>query len=73
MLTKRAVIELAKNAQRRGNSENPISLSEANHLLDFVREYNIPSRGPEIHPDRPTVNFPHIHIGPVDHIRVRQP
>ena len=31
----------------------------------------VPSRGPECHPGRPFGQYPHIHIGPVDHINVR--
>ena len=61
-----ALIKLAKRAKDTG-----ISVDDAKTLLKWAKEYNVPARGPEIHPNRPKVNFPHIHIGPVKHIPVR--
>ena len=41
----------------------------AQTLLQWAREYQVPAHGPEQHLNR---NFTdrHIHIGPVDHIRI---
>jgi len=39
-------------------------------LQQWANEVGLLFRGPEIHPNRPHVNFPHIHIGPVDHIPI---
>jgi RHS repeat-associated protein len=61
----RALVDLAKGAERTGVSE-----AEADTLLEWADEYGLPSRGPEVHPGRPFGQFPHIHIGPVNHIPV---
>jgi len=60
-----ALVALAKEAERRGVTEE-----EADTLLQWAKEYGVPSRAPEIHPGR-AFEFPHIHVGPVNHIRVR--
>jgi RHS repeat-associated protein len=61
-----ALITLAKEAKRIG-----VTLDEAKILKSWGKEYNINVRGPEIHPNR---NFKdrHIHVGPVDHIKVKE-
>ena len=61
-----ALVDLAKEAKRTG-----ISNEDANTLLQWADEYNVPHRGPEVHPNRPYGQDPHIHIGPVDHIFIK--
>jgi len=61
-----ALIKLAKEAKRSGRA---ISRAEADNLLTWADEYGVLSRGPEHHPER-GFNELHIHIGPVNHIRV---
>ena len=51
--------------------QNPQNPPEANILLQWADEYNVPSRGPEVHPGRPMGQEAHIHIGNVNHIPVR--
>jgi RHS repeat-associated protein len=63
-----ALIQLAKDAKRKG-----VSPTDAQTLRQWAKEVGLPSRGPEAHPGRPYGQFPHIHIGPVDHIPVRWP
>ena len=64
-----AVIELAKDAKRRGY----IRAGDVNALLGWAQEYGISWHGPEIHPNRPgpASNVLHIHIGKVGHIPIR--
>ena len=60
----RAVIELAKDAERTG-----ISRAEAETLLEWAEEYEIPGRN-----DIGTTHWiggDHIKIGPFNHIPVR--
>ncbi len=63
-----AVIQLAKDAKRSGG----LTQGDAGTLREWAKEYGLPSRGPEIHPNRPgwAGENPHIHIGPVNHIPV---
>ena len=60
-----ALVDIAKQSSRRG-----ITRCEANQLQEWAKEYKIPFRGPETHPNR-GFNFEHIHIGPVDHIKIK--
>jgi hypothetical protein len=60
-----ALIELAKEAKRKGN----LSREEAKTLIQWAKEYGVTGRGPEMHVKR-IFNKLHIHIGPVDHINV---
>lgn len=62
-----ALIDLAKAAKRTG-----VSSEDAETLLKWADEYNVPGRGPEVHPNRPFGKNEHIHIGPVDHIFINQ-
>ncbi|MCK6486078.1 MAG: RHS repeat-associated core domain-containing protein [Phycisphaerae bacterium] len=62
-----ALIDLAKGASARGG----VTREEARILREWACEYGVPFRGPELHPGRPFGQFPHIHIGPVNHIPVR--
>jgi RHS repeat-associated protein len=62
----RALIELAKNAKRSGG----VAAKEAKILLEWASEYGVSSRGPQIHPNAATVNYWHVHIGKVSHIRI---
>jgi RHS repeat-associated protein len=66
---RQALIDLARQAMRRGG----ITLEEAGILKGWAAEYKLPFRGPEVHPQRPFGRFPHIHIGPVNHLPVRTP
>ena len=61
-----ALIDLARQSKRSGLSED-----NAKTLLEWAREYGLPSHGPEQHLNR---NFKdlHIHIGPVDHIKINR-
>jgi len=63
-----AVIELAKEAKRKGG----ITDSDASILLDWADEYGVPHHGPETHVNRPGAasNVPHIHIGKTGHIPI---
>jgi RHS repeat-associated protein len=61
-----AVIQLAKGAKQCGG----ITLDEAKTLVKWAEEYNLPARGPEVHPWRPFGRSPHIHIGPINHIPI---
>jgi len=62
----KALVDLAKKAKRTG-----VSPEEARILREWSNEYNLPSRGPEIHPNR-NFNTEHIHVGPVNHIPVKK-
>jgi hypothetical protein len=59
-----ALIDLAKQAKKLG-----ISPENAETMKDWAKEHGVDSRGPETHPGR-NLDFPHIHIGPIDHIPV---
>jgi len=60
-----ALLQMAKTAKKTG-----ATIDEAKILKEWAKEYNLPYRGPEIHPDR-NYNKPHIHIGPVNHIPIK--
>lgn len=60
-----ALIELARDANRTGTTP-----AQANTLLQWAAEYGVPGRGIESHPGRPHGQYPHIHIGPINHIPV---
>ena len=64
-----ALVALAKDAKRVGG----VSEADAKTLVGWADEYNLPARGPEVHPNRtePTSNAPHIHVGPVGHIPIQ--
>jgi RHS repeat-associated protein len=57
---------LAKEAKNKGG----ITPEDAETLVDWGDEVNLPVRGPEIHPGRVYGAEPHIHVGSVDHIPV---
>ena len=61
-----ALIQIAKDEARRGG----VSGNDVNTLRIWANEYNVPFHGPEIHLNRPNP-FEHIHVGPVNHLRVR--
>jgi RHS repeat-associated protein len=61
-----ALIQLAKEYERKG-----VTREEADILKRWGDEYGVPVRGPEVHPNRPYGKNPHIHVGPVDHIPVK--
>jgi hypothetical protein len=59
-----ALVALAKDAvQRRG-----VDLADVPVLQEWAEELGLSFRGIESHPGRPFGQFPHIHIGPVNHI-----
>ena len=60
-----ALVQLAKELKRSGATED-----EAKILEEWAKEYKLPFRGPETHPNRPYGSQPHIHIGPVNHIPI---
>lgn len=57
------VIDLSRHS-RKGVSE-----TDAETLLEWAKEYNLPAHGPERHMNR-KFKDEHIHIGPVDHIKI---
>lgn len=63
-----ALIQLAKDAKRRGG----LPQDEANTLADWADEFGLPGHGPMTHP-RPGWSGTNIHIniGPIKHILVR--
>src|SRR5262249_12263903 len=61
-----ALIQLAKDAKNRGG----VKPGDVEVLKKWCGEYDGPVRGPEVHPNRPFGQHPHIHVGPVDHIPV---
>jgi RHS repeat-associated protein len=61
-----ALIDLAKQAKRSG-----VTKEQADTLKDWAKELGIYTRGPEIHPER-DLDFPHMHIGPINHIPVEE-
>jgi molybdopterin biosynthesis enzyme len=61
-----ALIDLAKQAQRTG-----LSPAQADVMRQWAQEHGLLFRGPEVHPGRPFGQFPHVHIGPIDHIPVK--
>ncbi len=61
-----SLIELAKEGQARG-----LSRTDAATLKQWGAEYGVPVRGPEVHPNRSHGKKPHLHVGPVDHIPVK--
>jgi hypothetical protein len=62
-----ALIQLAKDAQRRGG----LTSEEGALLRQWADEYGLPSRGPEAHSGSGFGSNPHYHIGPVNHIPAR--
>ena len=61
-----ALVELAKEVQKRGG----VTMDEAKILKEWSKEFNLPFRSPEIHPNR-NFNIPHIHIGPINHLPIK--
>ncbi len=61
-----ALVDLAKQAKRDGASRE-----QAEIMRQWADEYDVRFRGVESHPGRPQGQFPHIHVGPVNHIPVR--
>jgi RHS repeat-associated protein len=64
-----ALVEIAKEAERAGG----VTKSEAEILVNWGKEvgFGDRARGPESHPNRPFGKEPHIHVGPVNHLPVR--
>lgn len=63
-----AVLQLGKEAKANGG----VSSKDAQTLLDWADEYNVPHHGPEVHPNRPEPSSqnPHFHIGKTGHIPI---
>lgn len=64
----RALVDLAKDAKRRGG----VSVEEGQTLADWAVEYGLPGHGPITHPIRggwAGTNL-YINIGPIKHIPV---
>jgi RHS repeat-associated protein len=61
-----ALIQLVRDAERRGG----VAASDVSILKQWANEYGLPFRGPQVHPGRPIGQFPHIHVGPVNHVPV---
>jgi RHS repeat-associated protein len=59
-----ALIGVAKWAKRLGG----VSAADADVLRKWAEEYGVLFRGPEAHPGRAFGQYPHIHVGPIDHI-----
>ena len=59
-----ALVDLAQHARRAGG----LVSDEAEIMRAWSRELGVELRGPEVHPGRPFCQFPHYHIGPIDHI-----
>ena len=59
---------LAKEVKKEGGT----NLEEANILLDWANEYDVPNHGPEIHLNRPgdASHVWHFHIGKTGHIPI---
>ncbi|MCW2753493.1 MAG: hypothetical protein JWQ32_904, partial [Marmoricola sp.] len=64
-----ALIQLAKDAKRRGG----LTMDEADALANWADELGLPGHGPAVHPGRPGFGGTtlHINIGPIKHIPVQ--
>jgi RHS repeat-associated protein len=60
------VIQWAKDAKQKGGISKP----DSEALKDLSKEAGVPFRGPESHPESKENKDPHIHVGPVGHIKV---
>ena len=65
-IDQQALIDLAKQAKKYGG----VTMDEAKILREWSQEYDVVFRGPEVHPNR-NFNVPHLHIGPVNHIKIK--
>jgi RHS repeat-associated protein len=70
---KQALVDMAKGDKRTG-----ITPDDMQAYKDLNKELPDPFppnqvRGPEVHPNRPHGKEPHGHVGPVDHIPIRDP
>jgi hypothetical protein len=61
-----ALVDLAKQAQNVGG----VTPEQAQILQEWADEVGLDFRGPEVHPGRPFGQYPHIHVGPINHIPV---
>ena len=62
-----ALIDLAKWAKKIGG----VTEEEADIMREWAKEYGLKGWKHKPHSGR-RIDFPHIHIGPVDHIRIRK-
>lgn len=60
------LIDMAQRDKKTG-----ISQGDAEAYRELGKESGVRVRGPEVHPNRPYGQNPHIHVGPVDHIPVK--
>jgi len=63
----RALIDMAKKDKKKG-----ISQKDAEAYKDLGSEADVDVRGPEAHPERKHGKKPHIHVGPINHIPVKE-
>lgn len=63
-----ALVQLAKELERSG-----ATTEQAKILEQWAKEYQLPYRPPEVHPNRPFGKEPHFHLGPINHIPIKQP
>lgn len=61
-----ALVDLAKEAKR--TDVNP---EDAETLVKWADEYGLPYHDIQSHPSREYGKFPHINIGPVEHILIK--
>ena len=63
-----ALIQLAKELKKNGGA----TYEDAEILIDWAKEYNVPYHEIEVHPNRPGAasNVPHFHIGKTGHIPI---
>jgi RHS repeat-associated protein len=61
------IVQWAKEYQNSG-----VDQDDAEALVDLGNQAGLPCRGPEQHPNRPRGKDPHIHVGPIPHIFIRQ-
>jgi len=65
-----AVIDLTREQTRR---KGGLTAEEAETIQGWATEYDLGTRGPEAHPDRPFGQYLHIHVGPLNHVPIISP
>ena len=60
------IVQWAKEYKRTG-----ISMDDAEALVDLAKQYNVPGRIDFYHKRGIWKDTPHIHIGPIDHIKIK--
>jgi hypothetical protein len=62
-----ALLQLVQDAVKR---KGGLTSEQVTIIRGWANEVKIPFRGPESHPGRTYGQFPHIHVGPIDHVQV---